>query len=86
MSFVEHRRSIEGIESIRSLDFSDKDHGGYGSIDNELPPSRFPTESTKEEQLTYTHLLRENSNFRYFLMSYVVNKMVSGISIENLTR
>ena len=86
MSFVEHRRSIEGIESIRSLDFINKDHQGYGSIDNELQPSGLPTESTKEEQLTYTHLLRENPNFRYFLMSYVVNKMVSEISIENRTR
>ncbi len=62
-------------------------HGGYGSIDmggsNVLPPAGSPAESFEKMQLTYTNLLKKNSNFRYFLISYVVNKMVSDIEAED---
>merc|ERR1712070_1277647 len=58
---------------------SDYDHGAYGSIDigdsNGLPPAGATTESYEKEPLTYTDLLMNNPNFRYFLMSYVINKM-----------
>ena len=65
---------------------SDYDHGGYGSIDigdsNGLPPAGATTETYEKEPLTYTDMLKKNPTFRYFLMSYVINKMVSDISAE----
>ena len=33
--------------------------------------------NTTKIQITYMELLRKNSNFRYFLLSYLINHMVS---------
>ena len=63
-------------------------HSSYGSIsdhDCKSPPgssspplSNGSHDGVKKEQITYTILLRKNPNFRYFLLSYVINKIVSG--------
>ena len=67
-----------------------RNHAGYGSIssheeekngseNNIFPPPTSPSSSSEAKNpITYANLLHRNPNFRYFLMSYIINKMVSG--------
>ena len=66
-------------------------HDIYGSIGDHEPNNHHNDESTQQpptlskddsgnkskSQMTYVTLLRKNSNFRYFLLSYLINHMVS---------
>ena len=54
-------------------------HGTYGSIADDYDEcTSNNVSSAKKEPITYKGLLRNNSNYRYFLLSYLINKMVSG--------
>jgi len=67
-----------------------RNHAGYGSISshgdekngsekNIFPPPTSPSSSNEAKNpITYASLLHRNPNFRYFLMSYIINKMVRG--------
>lgn len=66
-------------------------HDVYGSIGDHEPNNHHNDENTQQpptlsqdnnsymtkSQMTYVGLLRKNSNFRYFLLSYLINHMVS---------
>lgn len=76
-------------ENDNTSDHGNKNRGSYRSIAdhecntndngaNTLPPPGSPIRgNSKKEKITYTELLRKNTNFRYFLLSYVINHMVS---------